>query len=434
MANPEHMKILKQGVVTWNQWRKENPDVIPDLSETDLSWADLKNANLQIAKLSESNLFRVDLSFTDLTAANLSWTNLAETELYETRLTSANLYGADLSGARFTGAMLSGAKFKKAKLIKANLVGAVLSDIDFFNADLTEANLARANLTRANLHLTNLKEANLNRANLLRATLIGANLTGANIEDADMTATTLLSADLSNAKLRGAKLWGAARNGWKIEGVQCAHIYDDPDGKNKVPKARNFVDGEFEKLYTSLPTFEQILENNIPTDFEEKTNNDEWLKKLREIEEESEQKDKQIGQLTEANLNLSRNLGGITVNDNRQTHIGGDVSNSSLGDNSWNQTWNLAQIDNSTKLDGETKAWLKSIAGELEKANLDKEEQSIAQSQIGKLQNELEKEQKDESKIKKLWNTLVALAPDVQKISTLPDSINKILNLILGSG
>ncbi len=31
MANPEHLAILKQGVEQWNKWKKEHPDVLPDL-------------------------------------------------------------------------------------------------------------------------------------------------------------------------------------------------------------------------------------------------------------------------------------------------------------------------------------------------------------------------------------------------------------------
>jgi len=31
MANPDHLAILKQGVVAWNAWREANPDVRPDL-------------------------------------------------------------------------------------------------------------------------------------------------------------------------------------------------------------------------------------------------------------------------------------------------------------------------------------------------------------------------------------------------------------------
>jgi hypothetical protein len=41
MANPEHLEILKGGVVTWNRWRLENPTVIPDLGTADLKQADL---------------------------------------------------------------------------------------------------------------------------------------------------------------------------------------------------------------------------------------------------------------------------------------------------------------------------------------------------------------------------------------------------------
>ena len=37
MANPEHLAILKRGIEVWNKWIEENPDIIPDLSESDLS-------------------------------------------------------------------------------------------------------------------------------------------------------------------------------------------------------------------------------------------------------------------------------------------------------------------------------------------------------------------------------------------------------------
>ena len=33
MANKEHLAILKQGVEVWNKWRKENPEIKPDLSD-----------------------------------------------------------------------------------------------------------------------------------------------------------------------------------------------------------------------------------------------------------------------------------------------------------------------------------------------------------------------------------------------------------------
>ena len=39
MANPEHLAKLKEGVETWNKWRREKPDVSPGLKEANLSGA-----------------------------------------------------------------------------------------------------------------------------------------------------------------------------------------------------------------------------------------------------------------------------------------------------------------------------------------------------------------------------------------------------------
>jgi hypothetical protein len=42
MANPEHLKILQQGVAVWNAWREGNPEIILDLSGANLFRADLR--------------------------------------------------------------------------------------------------------------------------------------------------------------------------------------------------------------------------------------------------------------------------------------------------------------------------------------------------------------------------------------------------------
>ncbi|MFL6257964.1 MAG: toll/interleukin-1 receptor domain-containing protein [Pyrinomonadaceae bacterium] len=92
MANPEHLKILKQGVEAWNKWRLENRDVIPDFSYAALLGSDLNSANLNAANLSYANLLSANL-----VNANLSYA----------RLTNTNLSVADLSGADFTSAELA---------------------------------------------------------------------------------------------------------------------------------------------------------------------------------------------------------------------------------------------------------------------------------------------------------------------------------------
>ena len=43
VANEEQLKILKQGVEVWNQWREKHPGI--DLSGVDLCEADLRGQN-----------------------------------------------------------------------------------------------------------------------------------------------------------------------------------------------------------------------------------------------------------------------------------------------------------------------------------------------------------------------------------------------------
>lgn len=170
MANPEHVKILKQGVEIWNRWRKKNPGARPDLCNAGLSGIKLYyNLNLEDADLSGS-----DLSDAKLVMANLAGANLSRTDLCKAELSSASLAGATLSQAFLFGAKLADSDLTKANLSKTNLS----------RADLTGADLSRATLLGANLFEANLWEANLDTANFTEANLAGANLTESNLSGA----------------------------------------------------------------------------------------------------------------------------------------------------------------------------------------------------------------------------------------------------------
>ncbi len=122
MANQEHVGIFKQGVEAWNQWRKENPSVRPDLREEDLQESDFNGVNLRNANLSGANLGRADLR-------------------------NVRLSGTDLSRATLIGANLTGANLRRADLRRANLSDADLRRADLSRAILVETNLIRAKLT-----------------------------------------------------------------------------------------------------------------------------------------------------------------------------------------------------------------------------------------------------------------------------------------------
>src|ERR1044072_1504949 len=138
MANPEHLKILHQGVEAWNKWRDKNPDVNPDLSDADLNSAEFVNADLKDADLSRANLSNAYIDHADLTDANLTGTDLSRATL-----TSSNL-NADFIDADFSNADLSYVTLNAADLNRANFSGAYLYDVDLGHTILSGADFTNA--------------------------------------------------------------------------------------------------------------------------------------------------------------------------------------------------------------------------------------------------------------------------------------------------
>jgi uncharacterized protein YjbI with pentapeptide repeats len=116
MANDEHVAMLKRGLGTWNDWRRANPEVVPDLSAAELHGANLYGADLSRADLVDAELPHASLRTADLSGANLSGANLGEADFYVANLSTADLGGATLRSANFTGANLGGADLGRASM------------------------------------------------------------------------------------------------------------------------------------------------------------------------------------------------------------------------------------------------------------------------------------------------------------------------------
>ena len=125
MANRKQLKILKEGVEAWNEWRDKNRGTKPDLSAAslfdrdlsgaDLSDADLTRANLSGANLSGAKLLDAILLHTSLASADLRGASLLRAKVVRAELTRANLSGANLRGAVFSGALLADVDLSEAK-------------------------------------------------------------------------------------------------------------------------------------------------------------------------------------------------------------------------------------------------------------------------------------------------------------------------------
>jgi uncharacterized protein YjbI with pentapeptide repeats len=267
MASEKQLEIIRQGVDVWNDWRRENPYLIPYLPGAILNGANLSGANLRCANLSGANLSRANLSEgylsqANLTGADLSWANLIAANLSLANLSGANLSGAnlgqaylgeaDLGGADLTGAILfganlrgadlneadlSGAQLRETKLIGASLIGANLSGQNLSGANFGKHNLREAKLTEANLSEANFREADLSKANLSKANLEGADLHGANLSEADLSRanlnrTELIRADFSHATLTGSSIYGISAWDVKLDAAtRQENLIITPDGE-----------------------------------------------------------------------------------------------------------------------------------------------------------------------------------------------------------
>jgi len=133
MANEEHITILRlallgESIEIWNDWRRDNPEIVPDLSKENLKAFPLEGANFENSNLSETDLREVDLEDANLREANLRCANLRD----------AFLGGADLTFANLTGTNLENVDFIDAILDSTNLTGANIKNADFTDRDLID--------------------------------------------------------------------------------------------------------------------------------------------------------------------------------------------------------------------------------------------------------------------------------------------------------
>lgn len=229
MANEEHLKILKLGVEAWNQWREQNPEIQPDLSEAVLSRAKFSGANLGEANLIQADFREAKLVRVDFNMANLSGVNLMGANLGEAKLTAANLSNANLMGAN---------------LIEANL----------YQANLTRANLIGAHLSEANLREANFSEANLREAFLIKADMTKANLSGAQLNQAHLVGTNLTEVDLTGCSIYGMSSWDLNLN----ENTKQSGLIITPQGSPTIT-VDNLEVAQFIYLLLTNKTIKNII-------------------------------------------------------------------------------------------------------------------------------------------------------------------------------
>lgn len=247
MADPIQFNILNSSIRVWNAWRKDNPNIVPDLSGVHIidrflqegvgdnyEAADLSGADLKGANFTASNLQHVNFAGADLTDA-----------LMGRLLEHASFVGANLTGAYLRDSGLDGTNFSGANLTRANLIYSKCDNApvfkrpgdedvpvlplneqdcpvyDFFSGKLIDASWDHVNFSGANLAEADLTGADLSGANLIGASLVSTNLGGANLSRADFSGAILRNANLIGTNLVGATLSGAVLSGCYVYGVSA---------------------------------------------------------------------------------------------------------------------------------------------------------------------------------------------------------------------
>lgn len=81
MVNPDHCKLFKNGILTVNKWKEENPDECLDLRGIKIAYKNFRKINLSKVNLSESPFVFVDFSSSLLINCGFHETNLTHAKM-----------------------------------------------------------------------------------------------------------------------------------------------------------------------------------------------------------------------------------------------------------------------------------------------------------------------------------------------------------------
>ena len=261
MANKEHVDLLKKSVKNWNSWRKQNPEIQPNLENADLRSCNLSGANLtgallrgvncQGANLSSASLKIIveclkgqnerlwgtssverevltDASYADFRGADLTKVNLKGVKLHHADLRESNLSGANLNSyfywvgcqeddetetifvsTDFTSANLSGVDLTVTSCSNRVYGDRCNDEPSFYGTDFpifAGADLCEAKLNGIDFRRLDFRKSNLSRADLRKAIFKQTNLSGATLREADLREAIFENANLCETDLSQANL------------------------------------------------------------------------------------------------------------------------------------------------------------------------------------------------------------------------------------
>lgn len=250
MADADLIAIWKQGPEHWNQWRREHPGVVIDLSgaelrdskhgrsfgapearyvdahsdsdyvktysnqcrRIDLSYANLTDAKLHDTDFSHANFERADLTRADLERCNLTGANLRYTFFHEANLKDAYLRDTDFSWSRAERMDARGAIFKRVNLLRSAFIGCLFGRVSFRGSNLDITSMLDCPLFDADFRECTLSYAKFDGSNLSRVDFSGTAMRHCSFTECALVGTNLTDADISGSRIHGSSAWDIVRN------------------------------------------------------------------------------------------------------------------------------------------------------------------------------------------------------------------------------
>jgi uncharacterized protein YjbI with pentapeptide repeats len=256
MINEEHLMILKQGVNIWNEWRKNNPQVIPIIGEVNLSNQNLSGINFVGVKLLRTNLDRSNLANADFSRASLFGTSCIQANFQNSYFENADLRFVNFSKSDFTNALLV-----KCDLFQVNLSNTILFQAGLSNTSFIFCDFYGANLRSTVLDNANISNSSFEKADLSQASLIGTTALKTYFKDAILTAACIQDWNINSQT--------------NFTNIICNHVYlkhtiqQEAEYNNVLfterrPHNNSFAPGEFVSLVQKgLETVDLIFSNGI---------------------------------------------------------------------------------------------------------------------------------------------------------------------------
>ena len=180
MANSEHVEILKDGAVAWNQWRERNSSIAPDLSDIkflgdiyvsdyiydlphyigyDFSRCNLNRSSMRNCTFTLCNFSNCRIHYSDLVDSYCDECDFSHASLRVSKIGSAEFIACNFTCADLSYCSAEETNFAGSKLVATNLSNMSLVKTDFTNTLIDEARVY--GISAWDLILHNSKQSNI---------------------------------------------------------------------------------------------------------------------------------------------------------------------------------------------------------------------------------------------------------------------------------